>query len=59
MLNLPNSLDCRALNGKKWTTDDRTQGSTSKTCVAFGALAAQETLLKIHYYNDPDQALDL
>jgi len=59
MLNPEDSFDWSALNGKKWTTDDRTQGITSKTCVAFGVIAVLETLLKIHYYNDPDKALDL
>ncbi|MDD4651951.1 MAG: C1 family peptidase [Methanothrix sp.] len=58
MLTLPTKMDWNNLNGKKWTTELRSQGS-AKTCVAFGVLAALETLLKIHYYNDPDQSLDL
>ncbi|MCX6679860.1 MAG: hypothetical protein NTX42_05810 [Methanothrix sp.] len=66
MLTLPKKIDWNNLNGKKWTTELRNQNPENKTvanepktCVAFGVLAALEALLKIHYYNDPDQSLDL
>jgi len=52
-------MDWNNLNGKKWTTEFRSQGSADRTCLAFGSLAVLETLLKIHYYNNPDQVLDL
>jgi len=59
MLNLPTKIDWNNLNGKKWTTEFRSQGSANRTCLAFGSLAVLEALLKIHYYNNPDQSLDL
>ena len=59
MLTLPTKIDWNNLNGKKWTTELRSQESVNRTCVAFGVLAVLETLLKIHYYNNPDQPLDL
>ncbi|MCX6679862.1 MAG: hypothetical protein NTX42_05820 [Methanothrix sp.] len=66
MLTLPTKIDWNNLNGKKWTTELRSQNPENKnvadepkTCVAFGVLAVLEALLKIHYYNDPALALDL
>jgi hypothetical protein len=64
MLTLPTEMDWNNLNCKKWTTELRDQNPDHKTpiprtCVAFGALAVLETLLKIHYYNDPYRSLDL
>ena len=64
MLTLPTKINWRDLNGKDWTTALRDQNPGQKnpeptTCVAFGVLAVLEALLKIHYYNDPSQPLDL
>ena len=64
MLTLPTKINWRDLNGKDWTTALRNQNPGHRTpepttCVAFGVLAVLETLLKIHYYNDPSQPLDL
>ncbi|MDD4651949.1 MAG: hypothetical protein PHQ34_06930 [Methanothrix sp.] len=64
MLTLPTKMDWNNLNGKKWTTELRDQNPghitpEPATCVAFGVLAVLEALLKIHYYNDPSQPLDL
>jgi len=38
-------------------TDLRTQGQDE--CVAYGTLAALESMLKIHYYNDPGREFNL
>ena len=49
--------DWRAYDGclepktnRNWMTEVRTQGQNE--CVAYGTLAALESMLKIHYYND-------
>jgi hypothetical protein len=55
-MTLPRRFDWRNVDGKDWTTDPRDQGNT-EACVAFGIVAALESLLKIHFpkhYVNPD-----
>jgi len=42
---------------RNWMTAVRTQKIGQ--CVPYGTLAALESMLKIHYYNDPAKAIDL
>lgn len=50
-------FDWRNYNGNSWMTDVRLQ--TKDDCVAYGTIAALESMLKIHYYNDSEKSIDL
>jgi len=50
--------DWRDENGVDWTTPIKDQGGCG-SCVAFGALASLEAMLKIRTYNDNNKTIDL
>ncbi len=55
---LPSKIDWRNVSGVNWTTYTKDQGSCG-SCVAFGTIAALETLLRRRCYNDPNKNIDL
>ena len=55
---LPSKIDWRNVRGVKWTTPIKDQGSCG-SCVAFGTIAALDTLLRRRSYNDPNKIVDL
>lgn len=57
-LKIPGQFDWRNVEGKNWMTPPKDQGNCS-SCVAFGTISVLEALLKIHYYNNPEQEIDL
>lgn len=55
---LPTSIEWRNVNGIDWTTSIKDQNGCG-SCVAFGAVAALEPLLKIRTFQDPNWSIDL
>jgi len=55
---LPTSINWRNINGVDWTTSIKDQGSCG-SCVAFGANASLEALLKIRTYKNSNKSIDL
>ena len=57
-VSVPTSKDWRNVNGVNWTTPIKNQGACG-SCVAFGTIAALDSLLKIRAYKDSNKTVDL